>query len=56
MEIGRYLNFDDHVTSQCKKARLYKFMSFTQKRILMKTFVESHFGYWMFHSMKLIVK
>ena len=53
MEIGRNLNFDDHVISQCKKARLYKFMSFTQKRILMKTFVESHFGYWMFHSMKV---
>ena len=39
MEIGRYLNFDDHVISLCKKAgkklavlaRLFKFMSFQQK-------------------------
>ena len=44
IEIGRNLNFDDHVISLCKKAgrklamltRLSKFMSFKQKRILMK--------------------
>ena len=65
IEIGRNLNFDDHVISLCKKAgrklavlaRLPKFMSFKQKRILMKTFVESQFGYcpliWMFHSRKV---
>ena len=65
MEIGRNVNFDDHVISQCKKtgrklvvfARLSKFMSFKQKRILVKTFVESQFGYcpiiWMFHSRKV---
>ena len=38
-------------------ARLSKFMSFKQKRILMKTFVESQFGYcpliWMFLSRKV---
>ena len=53
MEIGRNLNFDDHVFLLCKKAgrkravltRLSKFMSFKQKRILMKTFLESQFGY-----------
>ena len=53
IEIGRNLNFDDHVISLCEKAgrklvvlaRLSKFMSFKQKRILMKTFVESQFGY-----------
>ena len=51
--------------SICKKAgrklavmaRLSKSMSFKQKRILMKTFVESQFGYcpliWMFHSRKV---
>ena len=62
MEIERNLNFHDHVISLCKKAgrklsvlpRLSKFMSFKQKRILMKTFVESQLGYcpfiWMFHS------
>ena len=37
-------------------ARWSKFMSFKQKRILMKTFVEAQFGYcpliWMFHSRK----
>ena len=65
IEVGRNLNFDDHVISLCKKAgrklallaRLSKFMSFKQKRILMKTFVESQFGYcpfiWMFHSRKV---
>ena len=49
MEIGRNLNFDDHEFLLCKKAgrkravltRLSKFMRFKQKRILMKTFVES---------------
>ena len=52
-EIGRNLNFDDHVLSLCKKAgrklavlaRLSKLMSFRQKRILIETFVESRFGY-----------
>ena len=51
--------------SLCKKAgrklaviaRLSKFMSFKQKRILMKKFVESQFGFcpliWMFHSRKV---
>ena len=65
MEIGRNLNFDDHVILLCKKAgrklavlaRSSKFMSFKQKRILMKTFVESQFGYcpliWMFRSWKV---
>ena len=51
IEIGRNLNFDDHVISLRKKAgrklvvlaRLSRFMSFKQKRILMKTFVESQF-------------
>ena len=63
--LGRNLNFDNHVISLCKKAgrklavlaRLSKFMSLKQKRILMKTFVESRFGYcpliWMFHSRKV---
>ena len=64
-EVGRYLNFDDHVFSLCKKAgrklavlaRLSKFKSFKQKGILMNIFVESQFGYcpliWMFHSRKV---
>ena len=53
MKIGRDLNFDDHVPSLSEKkgrklavlARLSKYMSFKQKRILMKTFVEFQFGY-----------
>ena len=61
MTIGRNLTFDDRVFSLCKiarrelavLARLSKFMSSKQKRILMKIFVESQFGYytliWMFH-------
>ena len=44
MEIGRNLNFDDHVSLLSKKVEI----------ILMKTFVEFQFGYctliWMFHS------
>ena len=65
MEIGRNLNFDDHAISLCKKAgrrlavlaKLSTFMSFKQKRMLMKTFVESQFGYFllilMVHSRKV---
>ena len=65
MEIGRNINFDDHLISLCKKvrrklavlAKLSKFRSFKQMRILMKTFLESQFGYcpliWMFHSRKV---
>ena len=49
MEVGKNLNFDDDVISLCKKAgrklavlaRLSKFMSLKQKRILLRTIVES---------------
>ena len=52
IEIGKNLNFHDQMISLRKKAgkklavlaRLSKFMSFKQKRILMKTSVESQFG------------
>ena len=55
------LNFDSYVSSLCKKAgkklsvlaRLSNFMSLNQRRTLLKTFIESQFGYcpliWMFH-------
>ena len=54
MEIGKNLNFAEHVFSLCKKegrklavlGRLFKATSFNQKRILMKNFVESQFGYY----------
>ena len=61
VEIERNLNFDEYVFGICKKAgrklsvlaRMSKFMNFKQRRILMKTFIESQFGYcpliWMFH-------
>ena len=62
LDIGRNLNFKEHVTSLCTKAgnklsvlaRLSNFRSFRQRRILLKTFIVSQFRYclliWMFHS------
>ena len=56
------LKFDDHVNRLCKKsslkinalARIATFMNVSKKRIFMKSFIESQFGYcpliWMFHS------
>ena len=64
LTIDRNLNFDDHVFTLCKKAgrklsalsRISNYMSFEKKRILLKAFVESQFGYcpltWMFYSRK----
>ena len=60
--IGKDLKFDDHVNSLCKKvcqklhaiALLAPYMSVEKRRIIMKAFIESQFGYcplvWMFHS------
>ena len=53
VEIERTLNFDEHVKSLCKKAgrklsvlsRLSSYMTVKQKKILMKSFFESQFGY-----------
>ena len=65
LAIDRNLNFNEHVSSLCRKvgnklfalARLSNFMSFKQRHILFKTFIESRFGYcplvWMFHSRKV---
>ena len=65
LDIDRNLNFNEHVSSLCRKAgnklsvlaRLSNFMSFKQRRILLKTFIESQFGYcpliWMFHSRRV---
>ena len=59
--IDRNLNFDEYVYYLCKKpgrklsvlARLSNYMSFEKRKILLKAFVESQFGYcpltWMFH-------
>ena len=58
--IDRDLKLDEYVLSQCKKAgkkltaliRISKFMTFAQRRNIMKAFIESRFGYfalvWMF--------
>ena len=65
LDIDRNLNFNEHVSSLCRKAgnklsalaRLSNFMSFKQRCILLKTFIESQFGYcpliWMFHCKRL---
>ena len=58
--IDSQLNFDEYLISPCKKAgkklnalaRLAKFLSLEQRKLLMKSFIESQFGYcpltWMF--------
>ena len=61
--IDRNLRFDDHDINLCKKAckkilsRLAPFMNVNKRRIIMKAFIESQFGYcplvWMFHSRNL---
>ena len=60
--IDRDLKFDEHVNNLCKKAcqnlnalvRLAPVMNVDKKRMIMKAFMESQFGYcplvWMFHS------
>ena len=59
------LCFDDHVSGICRKAsnklnalaRVASYMNFDQRRVVMKAFITSQFGYcplvWMFHSRKL---
>ena len=65
LDIDKNLNFNEHASSLCRKvgnklsvlARLSNFMSFKQRRILLKTFTESQLGYspliWMFHSRRV---
>ena len=62
--IDNKLTFDEHVSKLCTKAsqklhalsRVGNYMTQTQRKIIMKTFILSHFGYcplvWMFHSRK----
>ena len=66
--IDKGLIFDDHANSLCKKAcqklnalaRLVPYMKVEKRKIIMKAFVESQFGYcplfWMFHSWGIINK
>ena len=61
INIDRELSFNYHVSNLCIKAgrkisalaRISRLMSFDQRRLLMKSFIESQFAYsplvWMFH-------
>ena len=63
--IDNDLKFDEHVTRLCKKgsqklhalARVSHYMTTNQRRLIMKAFISSQFGYcplvWMFHSRTL---
>ena len=65
VQIDSKLSFNNHVAGLCTKAsqklhalsRISNYMTLTQRRIIMKTFIISQFGYcplvWMFHSRKL---
>ena len=52
LDTDRNLNFSEHVSSLCRKggnelsapARLSKFLSFKQRYIVLKTFIEPQFG------------
>ena len=60
--IDKNLNFNSHLSTLCNKvgqkvsalARIAKFLPFNQRRIILKTFIESQFSYcplvWMFCS------
>ena len=62
VHVDRKLFFDERVSNLCKKAgrkfsvlaSLPSYMALTQRRVLMKSFIEAQFGYcplvWMFHS------
>ena len=63
--IDSKLSFEQHVNNLCDKtsqklnalARISKYIEPTQKRLIMKAFITSQFGYcplvWMFHSRKI---
>ena len=65
LDIDKNLNFNKHASSFCIKvgnklsvlARLSNIMSFKQRRIFLKTFIESQFGccllIWMFHGRRV---
>ena len=65
IKIDNKLNFNEHVSDLCKKAsqklhalaRVAPYMSIKKRRIIMKAFINSQFGYcpliWMFHSRTL---
>ena len=64
-KVDHELNFNEHVSSLCKKAsqklnvlsRIACCMTYDQRRLILNSFITSHFFYcpivWMFHSRKL---
>ena len=64
-EVDHELIFNEHVSSLCKKAsqklnalsQIVSCMTFDQRRLILNSFITSHFSYcpivWMFHSRKL---
>ena len=65
LDIDRSPSFNEQVSSLCRKAgnmlsvqaRLSNFVSFRQRRIFLKIFIQSQFGYcpliWMFYSRRV---
>ena len=65
VKVDHELNFNEHVSSLCKKAsqklnalsRIASCMTFDQRRLILNSFIASHFSYcpivWMLHSRKL---
>ena len=65
IKIDNELSFNEHIEDLCKKAsqklnalsRLASTTNFQQRRLIMNSFITSHFSYcpvvWMFHSRKL---
>ena len=65
VKVDHELNFNEHVLSLCKKAsqkldavsRIASCMTFDQRRLILNSFIASHFSYcpivWMLHSRKL---
>ena len=65
VKVDHDLNFNEHVSSLCKKAsqklnalsRIASCMTFDQRRLILNSFITSHFSYcppvWMFNSRKL---
>ena len=65
VKVDHELNFNEHVSSLCKKAsqklnalsRIASCMTFDQRRLILNSFITSHFSYspiaWLFHSRKL---
>ena len=65
VKVHHELNFNEHVSSLCKKAsqkvnalsRIASCMTFDQRRLILNSFITSHFSYcpivWIFHNRKL---